>query len=126
MPSYDFRCNSCGRRFALFYKTYKDYEAAAPVCPHCHSAQVTRRITRVAIARASQNLANLSSDEMLSVLDGGNPREIGSLFEQVGETAGADMDEVYRDATRRLLKGESLEKVEHDLSAEAGTGPTDE
>ncbi len=126
MPSYDFRCNSCGRRFALFYKSYKDYEAATPACPHCHSLQVARRITRVAIARPSLNLANLSSDEMLSVLDGGNPREIGTLFQQVGESAGVDMDETYRDATRRLLKGESLESVERDLEGEANSSPADE
>lgn len=117
MPSYDYRCNQCGRRFALFYKSYKDYDAATPTCPHCQSADVVRRIRRVAIARPSRNLANLSSDEMLSVLDGGNPKEIGSLFQQVGETAGVDMDATYREATERLLKGESIESVENDLSS---------
>ena len=28
MPAYDYRCNSCGRKSTLFYKSYKDYDAA--------------------------------------------------------------------------------------------------
>lgn len=120
MPSYDYRCNHCGRSFALFYKSYKDYDAASPVCPHCQSADVTRRIRRVAISKPSRNLANLSSDEMLSVMEGGDSREVGQLFQQVGESAGVDMDETYQQATQQLLKGDSLEKVERDLQAGAG------
>jgi putative FmdB family regulatory protein len=119
MPMYDYRCNACGRPFALFYKTYKDYDAAQPVCPHCGSADVGRRIKRVAIASPSRDLSNLSSNEMLSVLDGGNSQEIGKLFQQVGDTAGVDMGETYTEATKRLLKGESVDKVERDLSESA-------
>jgi putative FmdB family regulatory protein len=129
MPSYDYRCNQCGRRFALFYKSYKDYDAATPTCTHCQSADVARRIRRVAIARPARDLANLSSDEMLSVLDGGNSKEIGSLFREVGETAGVDMDATYQEATERLLKGESIESVENDLSSRdetSGVGASDD
>ncbi len=117
MPDYDYRCNQCGRAFVLFYRSYKDYDAATPVCPHCDSASVARLIRRVAIARPSRNLANLSSGEMLSVLDGGNSQEVGRLFQQVGETAGVDLGETYRQATDSLLKGDSVQKVEQDLRA---------
>jgi len=123
MPMYDYRCNHCGRKFALFYKSYKDYEAATVfTCPHCQSSDVTRRISRVAIAQPSRDLSNLSADEMLSVLDGGNPREVGKMFQQVAESAGEDLGESFNDAARRLSKGESIDKVERDLAASSPGG----
>lgn len=90
MPSYDFRCNACGQALTLFYKSYQDYDAAAPACPHCGAADLTRIITRVNIARPSRNYANMSSGEMLSVLEGGDDKEISALHEQVYATAADD------------------------------------
>ena len=58
MPVYDYRCNQCGRRVALFYKTYKDYDEATHTCPNCGSTDLTRLISRVAIARQSRNYEN--------------------------------------------------------------------
>lgn len=121
MPSYDYRCNSCGRAFALFFKSIKDYNPDAPhTCPHCQSTDVARRIRRVAIQKPSRDLSQLSSNEMLSVLDSGNSREVGRMFQQVAETAGAnagDLGATYNEATQRLLKGESIDRVERDLSS---------
>jgi putative FmdB family regulatory protein len=125
MPTYDYRCNHCGRPFALIYKTYKDYEAAeSHICPHCQSSDTIRRIKRVAIAAPSRDLSNLSANEMLSVLDGGNSREVGKMFQQVADTTGEDLGESFNDATRRLSKGESIDKVERDLAASSPAAST--
>lgn len=121
MPSYDYRCNQCGRTFALFFKSVRDYETAEPRCAHCQSAAVIRRIRRVAIARPSRDMSGFSANEMLSVLEGGNSREIGTMFQQVAETTGVDPGESYREAAERLARGESIESVEHDLSSGAGS-----
>jgi putative FmdB family regulatory protein len=118
MPTYDYRCNQCGRKFALFYKSYKDYEAAEThTCPHCQSIDVTRRISRVAIAQPARDLSNLSANEMLSVMDGGNSREVGKMFQQVADSTGEDLGASFNDAARRLSSGESIDKVERDLAA---------
>src|SRR5688572_17102413 len=118
MPTYDYRCNHCGRPFALFYKSYKDYEAAeAHICPHCQSIDTSRRIKRVAIAAPSRDLSTLSANEMLSVMDGGNSREVGKMFQQVAATTGEDLGDSFNDAARRLTKGESIDRVERDLAA---------
>lgn len=86
MPQYDYRCKRCQRRFALFYKTYALYEAARPRCPNCGSAQLSRLITQVAIAKSNRNYAQMSSQEMLSVLESGDPRQANEMFQQVAET----------------------------------------
>ncbi len=118
MPSYDYRCNACKRPFALFFKSVKEYDPQAEhTCPHCGSTQVTRRIRRVAIQKPGRDLSSLSSDDMLSVMNTGNSREIGNMFQQVADSTGEDMGAEFRDAAERLSKGESLESVERDLSA---------
>lgn len=121
MPTYDYRCNQCGRGFSLYYKSYKDYDAAQPVCTHCQSADVARRISRVAIPKQGRDLSGLSANEMKNVLDGGDSREIGQMFQQVAATTGTDPGETYREAADRLTKGESIQSVERDLSSRPAT-----
>jgi len=114
MPSYDYRCNHCGRAIVLTYSSYKAYDEATPTCPHCGSTDLTRLISRVSIAKSSQNYTRMSSDEMLSVLEGGDSREVGQMFKQVGESVpGADGE--FHEVADRLLKGETMESVEADM-----------
>ena len=84
MPQYDYRCKRCQQRFALFYKTYARYEAAAPQCPNCASRELSRLITQVAIPKSGQDYAKMSSGEMLSVLESGDARQVDEMFRQVG------------------------------------------
>jgi putative FmdB family regulatory protein len=117
MPSYDYRCKQCGRSFTLFYKTYKEYDEAVRACPHCGSTDLTRLISRVGIQRPSRDFSKMSSDEMLSVLESGDSRQVGEMFKQVSGETGEDLGADFHEATDRLLKGESMEKIERDLSA---------
>lgn len=114
MPSYDYRCNNCQRTIVLTYASYKEYDAATHTCPHCHSTDLTRLISRVGIAKSSPSYSSMSSNEMLSVLEGGDSREVGQLFKQVGESVpGADRE--YHEVADRLLRGETMDSVEADL-----------
>lgn len=87
MPVYDYHCNQCGREIALFYKSYKEYDAATHTCPECGSTDLTRLISRVAIAKpaSATNYANMSSGEMLNVLEGGNSGEVNEMMRQLGQ-----------------------------------------
>ena len=125
MPSYDFRCKNCRTKFTLSYKTYQDYDTAERVCPKCGSAELSRLITRVAIQRPTRDYSSMSSDEMLSVMESGDSRQVGEMFQQVGgsdPSLGAD----YHEATQRLLQGESMESVERDLGGAMDGGGSDE
>lgn len=118
MPSYEYRCDNCGRPLMFSYRTYKEYDEAERVCPHCGSADLTRLISRVAIAKSGQNYANMSSNQMLSVLEGGDSREIGTLFQQVG-AAVPSSDGEFHEVTNRLLQGEKPDSIESDLRGRA-------
>ncbi len=118
MPSYEFRCNTCGRAITLFYKRVADYEAAQAerACPHCGSASLTRQIRRVAFAKPTKDYTRMSSGEMLSVFENGDSREVGRMIHEVGGDAALN-DAAMQDAAKRLMNGEAPAKVERDLSA---------
>ncbi len=83
MPEYDFRCEGCGRRLVLHWRSVTAYAAATPTCPHCDSRDLTRLISAVGVTRATRDYASMSSGEMLSVLEGENPQEVRELQRQV-------------------------------------------
>lgn len=84
MPEYDFRCDACAHRFTLRFKTYASYDAAALRCPECQAGELTRLITQVAIPKSGRDYRNMSSREMLSVLESGETRQVDEMFKQVG------------------------------------------
>ena len=84
MPEYDFRCDACAHRFAVRFKTYAMYDDATLLCPACKSADLSRLISQVAIAKANRDYRNMSSQEMLSVLESGEPGPVDEMFRQVG------------------------------------------
>jgi len=114
MPQYDFRCKQCKERFTLFYKTYSAYDNATPECPHCGHTELSRLITSVAINKPGRDYTAMSSNEMLSVLESGDSRQVGEMFDQVG---GGDpaLGAQYHETTKKLLDGQGLDKVESDL-----------
>lgn len=114
MPSYDYQCNTCGRAVTLYYKSYRAYDEANHTCPHCQSTDLTRLISRVAINKPSRNYGGMSSQEMLSVLEGGDSREVGQLFQDVGAGVPSS-DGEYHEVTNRLLQGEKPASIDAEL-----------
>jgi putative FmdB family regulatory protein len=124
MLSYEYRCKNCGHPVTFTYKTYKDYDTASRVCPQCGSADLTRLISRVAIARPSRDYSGMSSQEMLSVFEGGKSEEMGEMFRQVADSVPGGVDPQIQEVTERLLKGDKPEKIESDLQASTAPPPS--
>ncbi|NDJ60665.1 MAG: hypothetical protein GYB67_06040 [Chloroflexi bacterium] len=117
MPVYEYRCNSCGRDSALYYKSYRDYDAATPACPHCGSTDLTRRISTVAIQRPGRDYSKMSSDDMLSVMESGDSRQLGEMMHQLGQDEVVN-DPAFSEVTKRLRRGDDPDRIERDLSAQ--------
>ncbi len=116
MPSYDFRCNACGRRFVLTYKTYAEYDAARHTCPHCGSSELTRLISRVAIAKSARWGAGSGDDPaFLDELEHNDPRALGRMLREITEETGEDLGPEFDEVVTRLERGEDPEKIEADL-----------
>ncbi len=114
MPTYEFRCKACQHEFELVYKTTAAYAAATPTCPQCGAATLSRVIRRVAIEAPNRDFSRMSVSEMLSVFSSGDSKQVGQMFDQVAGTHPALAAE-YHEATKRLLKGEPMDKVEKHL-----------
>ncbi|XWX03404.1 zinc ribbon domain-containing protein [Aggregatilineales bacterium SYSU G02658] len=114
MPTYEFRCKACQHEFELVYKTTAAYAAATPTCPNCGATTLSRVIRRVAIEAPSRDFTRMSASEMLSVFSSGDSKQVGQMFDQVAGTHPGLAVE-YHEATKRLLKGEPMDKVEKHL-----------
>lgn len=90
MPVYEFRCKDCGTEFSLFYKSTSDYASAEPACTHCNSTALSRLIRRVNVASPSHDYANMSSTDMLKVLESGDEKQVEDMYRQVSGTHPAD------------------------------------
>ncbi len=128
MPIYEFRCNDCGRKVTLKYKTYAEYDDATHTCPHCQSTNLTRLISRVAFRRSS--LARIMSSDvddtsLFDDLDDADPRTMGRLLREMSEEVGEDMGPEFEEVVGRLERGESPEDIEAslpDLGMDDGLG----
>lgn len=114
MPTYEFRCKACQHEFELVYKTTAAYAAATPACPACGATTLSRVIRSVAIEAPTRDYTRMSAAEMLSVFSSGDSKQVGQMFNQVAGTHPALAAE-YHEATKRLLNGEPMDKVEKHL-----------
>ncbi len=125
MPHYDYSCQNCGRRTRLFM-TFAEYDRAAPVCAHCGSANLQRRVGRVAIARSEDSrLDTLMDDDALAGLED-DPRAMGQLMRRMGREMGEDLDGELEEVAGRLEKGESPASIEASMPALGEAGGLDD
>jgi putative FmdB family regulatory protein len=125
MPSYEYRCLNCRRRFEVFF-TYAEYGTRPVACPHCKSENVQRRIGRVRMARSDENrLENLADPGQLEGLED-DPRALGRMMRKMGSEVGEELGPEFNEVVGRLESGQSPEQIEQDLpdlgAGEGGMG----
>jgi putative FmdB family regulatory protein len=114
MPTYEYRCLNCNRRFSVFM-TYREYGQKTVTCSHCSSEQVQRRIGRVRVARSEESrLENLADPSNLEGLED-DPRALGRMMRQMSGEMGEDMGPEFDDVIDRLEAGQSPEEIEEAL-----------
>ncbi|HSR20046.1 MAG TPA: FmdB family zinc ribbon protein [Anaerolineales bacterium] len=111
MPSYDFLCHNCHRRFEVFM-TFEEYGKLKVTCVHCGSTQVRRRMTKVRIARSEESRMENLADE--SALEGmqDDPQALGRMMKKMGREMGEDLPPEFDDMADRLEAGQSPEEIE--------------
>lgn len=115
MPIYEYTCQACDKiaRFAL---SYAEYDRAELSCPHCGSAQLKRRVSRVALGKTEDaRLDSLMDDPSLAALDEEDPRSLGRFMRKMSHELGEDMGSEFNEVVERLEKGESPESIEQSL-----------
>jgi len=123
MPSYQYRCLDCKKRFEVFM-TYSEYETRSVECVHCKSANIQRRIGRIRFARSEESRLDDFSDP--SALEGleDDPKALGKMMRQMSSEMGEDMGSEFDEVIDRLESGQSPEDIE-DALPDLGGGPDD-
>lgn len=124
MPSYDYRCLDCNKRFNIFM-TYSEYGSIEVKCPHCGSKHVLRRIGRIRIAHSDESRLESMADP--TELDGleEDPRALGKMMRQMSSQLGEDMGPEFQEVVGRLEKGQSPDDIERDLPELASDSEAD-
>jgi putative FmdB family regulatory protein len=111
MPTYEYRCLECGRRFEVFL-TYAEYGKQPVECTHCLSKNVQRKIGRIRVARSEESrLENLADPSTLDGLDE-DPQALGRMMRQMSSELGEDMGPEFDEVINRLEAGQSPEEIE--------------
>lgn len=124
MPTYDFICNACQKRFEVFL-TYAEYGKKAVHCEHCNSTDVRRRMTKVRIAKTDEGrLETMAND--LTGFEGmeDDPAAFGRMMKKMGQEMGEELPPEFDEVVDRLEAGQSPEEIESslpDLSGDTGS-----
>jgi putative FmdB family regulatory protein len=125
MPSYEYRCLSCRKKFEVFM-TYAEYGAREITCPHCGGREVQRRIGRIRVARSdSDRMDRMADPSVLGSLDE-DPRALGKMMREMRSELGENMGPEFDEVVGRLEKGQTPDQIEQelpDLGESMGAGP---
>jgi len=126
MPTYDFVCNACEKRFDVFM-TFSEYGNKAVNCAYCGSDKVRRRMTRVRIARSDESRLESAANDF-SGLEGleDDPRVLGQMMRKLGGEMGDDLPPEFDEVVDRLEAGQSPEEIEAVLPDLGGDSISDE
>ncbi|RJP50191.1 MAG: zinc ribbon domain-containing protein [Anaerolineaceae bacterium] len=115
MPTYDFICNSCKKRFDMFM-TYSEYGRKTAHCVHCGSADTRRRMTKVRIAKSEENRFESMSDDLAGLEDlEDDPKALGRAMRKMGKEMGEELPGEFDEVVDRLEAGQSPEEIESAL-----------
>jgi len=125
MPTYDFICNQCEKRFDVFL-TFSEYGKKAVHCTHCQSDNIRRRMTKVRIAKSDESRLESAADNF-SGMDGieNDPQALARMMRKMGGEMGEDLPSEFNDVVDRLEAGQSPEEIESalpDLGVGDGSG----
>lgn len=126
MPIYDYRCNQCGRRVSILWRTWSDLETKTPVCSRCGSHDLKRLVTRVAVLHSEDShLENLADPGAFGDLDENDPKSVARMMRKMSREAGEDLGPEFSEVVDRLESGQNPEDIEAAMPGLGGEGAGD-
>lgn len=114
MPTYEYRCLDCRKRFEVFL-TFSEYGVKKVICPHCQSENIQRRIGKVRVARSDESrLTSMADPSNLASLDE-DPRALGKMMREMSREVGEDMGGEFDEVVSRLESGQNPDEIEREF-----------
>jgi putative FmdB family regulatory protein len=105
MPIYEYECWSCHHCYTAILSITESAEV--PPCPQCHSDDVRKLISKVAVVR-SAGQKEKDRSKALSAVDPTKPQEVAGYFRDHGSRFGEDDHrgtKEWHDAVDRVAEG---------------------
>ncbi len=105
MPVYEYECRSCHHRYTAILSIRES--ATVPACPQCHSGDIQKLISPVAVVRSAGQKEEDRS-KALSQVDPTKPQEVAKYFRDQGSRFGEDDfrgTKEWHDAVDRVADG---------------------
>ena len=105
MPIYEYRCGSCDRVSSFFTRSINS--ALTPVCSHCQSSDMQRRMSSFALGKTTQSVhEQYPAAGGSPVLDYySDPRNIGRNVEESFQRHGVELPQSVRDNIAAAREG---------------------
>ncbi len=115
MPTYDFICNNCEKRFEVFI-TFNNYGKKSVHCTYCQNGNVRRRMTKVRIAKSDESRVESMADNFPG-FDGieDDPKALGQMMRKMGTETGENLPAEFDEVVDRLEAGQSPQDIESAL-----------
>jgi len=113
MPIYDYRCQSCRKRFAVFFRSYS--EVGPVTCEHCQGSDVHRMAPRIAqLSSEDERLDRLADPSSIGDVDENDPASVARWAKRLGREMGEDLGDEFDEAMDELAAGGGLGEKEPD------------
>tara|TARA_B100001964_G_C14049615_1_gene516413 strand:+ start:194 stop:523 length:330 start_codon:yes stop_codon:yes gene_type:complete len=103
LPIYEYRCNACSKLSSFFVRTIGS--AVEPVCSHCQSNEMERRMSSFATGKTEENFSTGSDHREPGYYN--DPSNIGRGVEDAYAKFGKDMPQTVRDNIDAARSGET-------------------
>lgn len=104
MPIYEYRCNACGHRSQIFFRSFASVGEAR--CPHCASEDVGRIPSRIARVRSESSYQDFLTDPSnFEGIDYEDPRAMADWARKIGQAAGMDTGPEYEEMIEQIEQG---------------------
>lgn len=119
MPVYEFRCNACGAKSAVFFRSM--VSGAAADCAGCGSSDTRRLFSTFRVLRPAPDPSSLNKAELLDGVNYTNPHSMAQFFRRMGDSFGDEPNEHMDEIVGRLDHGEPVhEALGLDMDSHAG------
>lgn len=100
MPIHDYKCEDCGKRASVFFRSFSDVNL--PSCANCNSGRMIRLLSRFAVHQSWDSGISIPSQETMSDFDENDSESMKSFVKgmrrDMGNDWGHDFDEFIEEA----------------------------
>jgi len=113
MPIYEYRCQDCGRRVSILWRSFSEIGTRTPRCSRCGSHNLNRLVSRVSVLHSEEHqLESFADPTKFGDLDEDDPKSIGRWMRKMSREMGEDLVGEFNEVVDRLEAGENPEDIE--------------